>query len=145
MWLIRCQNSCRSFTWYRIWYSKKWQLARMWVHTILYHSRKMDSQRNLISNNEFKKGIGNHGKKSWATSKEVCLLWRWQTIIPPVHCVKYRNFTQFRGVEILWKGTVSRQFRVNRPKLSRNCVFPQNFHTRNLGKITVFYAVIVKR
>ena len=48
------------------------------------------------------------GKKSWATSKEVCLLWRWQTIIPPVHCVKYRNFTQFPGVEILWKGTVSR-------------------------------------
>ena len=23
------------------------------------------------------------------------------------HCVKYRNFTQFPGVENLWKGTVS--------------------------------------
>ena len=29
-----------------------------------------------------------------------------------------------------------------RPKLYGNCAFPQNFHTRKLGKITVFYAVI---
>ena len=26
-------------------------------------------------------------------------------------------------------------------KLCGNCVFPQNFHTRKLGEITVFYAV----
>ena len=26
------------------------------------------------------------------------------------HCKKYRNFTQFPGVEILWKGAVSTQF-----------------------------------
>ena len=26
------------------------------------------------------------------------------------HCKKYRNFTQFPGVEILWKGTVSTKF-----------------------------------
>ena len=26
----------------------------------------------------------------------------------------------------------------NRPKLYGNCAFPQNFHTRNLGKITGF-------
>ena len=26
------------------------------------------------------------------------------------HCKKYRNFTQFHGVEILWKGTVSTKF-----------------------------------
>ena len=25
---------------------------------------------------------------------------------------------------------------------SRNCAFPQNFHTRKLGEITVFFAVI---
>ena len=31
--------------------------------------------------------------------------------------------------------------RVNRPKLCRNCSFPQNFHTRKLGKITVFFPV----
>ena len=24
-----------------------------------------------------------------------------------LHCEKYRNFTKFPGVEILWKGTVS--------------------------------------
>ena len=27
-----------------------------------------------------------------------------------------------------------------RSKLCGNCTFPQNFHTRNLGEITVFYA-----
>ena len=25
--------------------------------------------------------------------------------------------------------------------IGRNCAFPQNFHTRKLGEITVFYAV----
>ena len=33
------------------------------------------------------------------------------------------------------------QFRVNRPKLCKNCAFPQNFHTRKLDDITVLYAV----
>ena len=28
------------------------------------------------------------------------------------------------------------------PKLCGNCAFPQNFHTRKLGEITVFYDVI---
>ena len=43
------------------------------------------------------------------------------------HCVKYCNFTRFFGVEILWKdsfGIVSGE------------------HTRKLGEITVFYAVV---
>ena len=31
----------------------------------------------------------------------------------------------------------------NRPKLSGNCAFPQNFHTMKLGEILVFYAVIL--
>ena len=44
-------------------------------------------------------------------------------------------------MEILWKDTVSSQFRAIRPKLCGNCVFPQNFHTMKLGEITVFYAV----
>ena len=48
-----------------------------------------------------------------------------------IHCEKYRNFTWFPGVEILRKGTVS-----------ANCAFPQNFHTRKSGEITVFFAVI---
>ena len=58
-----------------------------------------------------------------------------------VHCEKYRNFTLFLGVEILRKGTVSKQFRANRLKLYGNCAFPQNFYAGKLGKITVFFAV----
>ena len=30
-----------------------------------------------------------------------------------------------------------------RPKLCGNCAFPQNFHTRELGEISVFYAVML--
>ena len=41
------------------------------------------------------------------------------------HCVINRNFILFPGVEILWKSTVSAVFRLNRPKLCRNCAFPQ--------------------
>ena len=46
-------------------------------------------------------------------------------------------------MEILWKGTVSAQFRANPPKLCGNCAFPQNFHTRKLGEITPFFAVFI--
>ena len=31
----------------------------------------------------------------------------------------------------------------NCPKLCRNCAFPQNFHTRKLGEITVFFTVFL--
>ena len=57
------------------------------------------------------------------------------------HCVKYRNFTQFPDLEILWKGTVSTKLRVNHPKLCGNFAFPQNFHARKLSRVTVFHAV----
>ena len=60
---------------------------------------------------------------------------------PP--CKKYRDFIWFLGVEILWKGTVSTLFWATGPKRCRNCAFPQNFHTRKSGKITVFFAVSV--
>ena len=53
------------------------------------------------------------------------------------------NFTKFPSVEILWKSTVSTWFRAIHPKLCGNCTFPQNFHTRKLGEITVFYAVLI--
>ena len=43
-------------------------------------------------------------------------------------------------MEILWKGTVSAWFRAIRRKLCGDCAFPQNFRTRNLGEITVFFA-----
>ena len=46
------------------------------------------------------------------------------------------------GVEIFWKDTVSSEFWANHPKLCRNCAFPQNFHIKELGEISVVYAVI---
>ena len=52
-----------------------------------------------------------------------------------------REFTWFPGMEILRKGTVSAKFRANRPKLCESCAFPQNFHTREPGEITVFFLV----
>ena len=39
--------------------------------------------------------------------------------------------------------TVSADFRVIHPKLCGICAFPPKFHTRNLGKITVFYVVLL--
>ena len=54
----------------------------------------------------------------------------------------YRNFTEFPGVEILRKGTVSAEFWVILPKLCGNFAFPQNFHIRKIGEITAFYAII---
>ena len=45
-----------------------------------------------------------------------------------LHFIKNENFNWFPGVKILWK-------------LCGNCVFPQNFYSRKLGKITVFYTV----
>ena len=44
-------------------------------------------------------------------------------------------------MEILWKGTVFVEFRAICQKLCGNCAFPQNFHTRKLGKVTLDYAV----
>lgn len=42
-------------------------------------------------------------------------------------CKKYRDFTLFLGVEILWKGTVSTWFQVHLPKLYKNRAFPQHW------------------
>ena len=39
------------------------------------------------------------------------------------HCVKYRNFTYFPGVEILWKDSFAK------------------FRQQEIGEITLFYAV----
>ena len=58
--------------------------------------------------------------------------WHWTNF----YCKKYRNITQFPGVDILWKGTVFTQFWA----LWKLCF--SNFHTRKLGEITVaFFAV----
>ena len=47
-------------------------------------------------------------------------------------------------MEILWEDTVSAEFRVIHPKLHGNFAFPQNFYTRKLDEVTVFYAVYGK-
>ena len=44
-------------------------------------------------------------------------------------------------MEILWKGTVSAEFREIRPKLYGNCIFPQNIQIRKLAEILIFYTV----
>ena len=46
-------------------------------------------------------------------------------------------------VKILWKDTASAKFWVNLPKLYEKCVVPENFYTKKLGKISVFYAIPV--
>ena len=52
-----------------------------------------------------------------------------------------RKIPQFR--QISWCGNfMERQFRQS-PKLCGNCAFPQNFHTKKLGEITVFFAADV--
>ena len=59
------------------------------------------------------------------------------------YCAKYCNSTLFLGVEILWEGAVFVEFWVICPKLSRNCAFPQSFHTKKSFEITAFYAVLL--
>ena len=44
-------------------------------------------------------------------------------------------------MEIFRKGIVSPEFWANLPKLCLNCAFLQNFYTKKLGEITVFWAV----
>ena len=56
-----------------------------------------------------------------------------------LHYVKYQIFTWFCGLEILWKGTISWEFRATN---YGNCAFPQNVHTRKLDENSVFYIVL---
>ena len=46
-------------------------------------------------------------------------------------------------MKILWKCTVSSEFRANHLKLSGNCSFSQNVHTKKLGQISIFCAVAI--
>ena len=52
---------------------------------------------------------------------------------PPRH--EKLKFHPISSRELLWK---SSKF----PKLIGNCAFPQKFHTRKLGEILVFHAVV---
>ena len=44
-----------------------------------------------------------------------------------IHCLKYHNFIEFPGMEILWKGT----FSAETVKNSGNCAFPLSFEPGN--------------
>ena len=57
------------------------------------------------------------------------------------YSVKNQNFSEFPGLEVLWKHIVSVEFRAIRPKLHENCAFPQKCHIKKLSKILVFYAL----
>ena len=46
-------------------------------------------------------------------------------------------------MEIWWKCTVSAVFWPDSPKLCGSCAFPQNFHNKKFGEITVFQEVKV--
>ena len=64
----------------------------------------------------------------WKTSLRPKIFYAKNTVISP-------NF-------LVWRfcgRTVSALFWAIRPKLCGNCAFPQNFHTRQLGQITVFF------
>ena len=51
----------------------------------------------------------------------------------------FKTFSFYRK----WERKTARNT-ANHPNLCRNCPFPQNFHTRKLGVITVFFVVEVR-
>ena len=55
-----------------------------------------------------------------------------------LHCIKYRNFTQFSGVKNLWKSTVSVELPVILPEL---CNSPE-IHNKILGYLYVYIIYI---
>ena len=77
--------------------------------------------------------------------RQISVVQMLQIYVEAQHYEKYRNFTWFSGVEILRKGIVSAQFRANCPKLCGNCVFPQNFHTRKSGEITIQNIIVLAK
>ena len=57
------------------------------------------------------------------------------------HGEKYRNFTWFPSVEICGKAQFPHSFGRFARNYAETGAFPQNFHTRKLGEITVFFVV----
>ena len=78
-------------------------------------------------------------KKSFSKSDSMKMM----LFLKRVHCVKYRIFTYFSSLEILWKSTASAELRANRAKFCLNFLFSQDFHIRKLVEIRAFYAVVV--
>ena len=62
------------------------------------------------------------------TRLPVAMTWFMIFMINCLYCLKFLNFTQILDVEVLRK--------------SVETAFPQNFHSRKLGVIAVFYAVV---
>ena len=60
-----------------------------------------------------------------------------------MHCIKYRNFTSFPGVKILWKYTVTAEFRENHSKHCESCTIQQDFHTMKFGENLAFHALMM--
>ena len=109
------------------------------LHTLLLHVFKIveSLQRNL-NRNIFCVAVG---KKTESKSSFLQRVLKMMLVLLKYHCVNYRNYTWFPSVEILWKCTVFAEFRATCPKICGDCAFPQNFHTRKFGKITVIYAM----
>ena len=63
--------------------------------------------------------------------------WKWRCTVKNI--VISPNFLVWKFCR---KAQFSAYFRAIRPKLCGNCAFPQSFHTRKLGEITVFFAVV---
>ena len=64
-----------------------------------------------------------------------------------LHCNNYFFSKERKSLQsdfMVWTFCGKKQFPHSfgqRPKLCENRAFPQNFHTRKLGEITIFYAV----
>ena len=57
------------------------------------------------------------------------------------NCIKKPKFYLISWGENFVEAPVSVEFWMNHSKLCGNCEFPQNFHNRKLGAISVLYAV----
>ena len=58
------------------------------------------------------------------------------------HCIKYLNFTLFSGWKVFGKAQFMQSFG-RFPQNSANLCVSQNFCTRRLGEILVFYSLII--
>ena len=107
------------------------------IYLLIAHLNNNFLNKNiLIFDTSFKPKFYKRDRKPLCYSASLALSYTKVDLMKKKHRNKCRDFTWFFGVEILWKPTVSAEFR-------GNCTFPQNFHTRKLGEISVLYTVKV--
>ena len=70
------------------------------------------------------------------------LLFTKKSAVQPLRCVRYRYFTWFHNVKILWKATASHSFWRFTRNSAQIMPFQKTFYTRKLSEITVFYGVL---